>query len=77
MSAIGELHINVLTVSREAAPTDPIPFFVNDLSFPVTYFYIKTAVIRVDAMLYFGPLKDFNGLVIDIYGFTFIDHINP
>ena len=70
-----EPYIDVLTIASKSTPTDPVSSLVNDLRLSFTHFQIKIAVVGIDAVLYFSPEKDRDGLIIDIDGFTIIGHL--
>src|SRR3990172_8946626 len=71
-----EMNINVLTISSKSTPADPVSYFVDDLRLAPLQSQVEVAVVGIDAVLYFSPKKDRDGLIIDIDGFTIISHVD-
>jgi len=66
----------VLTVAGKTAPTDPSSYSIDNLRLSPAYFQVKLTIIGINAVLYFSPQKDRDGLIIDINSFTIISHFN-
>lgn len=64
----------MLSIACEATPADAIAPLVDDLRLSSPHCQIKVAVVGIDAVLYFSPKKDGDGLIVDVNGFTVFSH---